>query len=355
MELRTYKRTLKRTVCNYHAYVLKGLLKYLETEKLVRYDGRSKENPKVLDITRFSDDKSKMIEIFDRLSSVYKKCEEFEYMKAYRYCYLYRISNVDYTRVNEYISNNKAIMFANNKKLQDEMSLIIQSPTVKEEEDKLYLKFSLKLESKLAGKDAMKHVVLAVIHKKNGLLEIREDIIPTVYNALNNSYEIYARSAKGFIQEMLRAEINSLDLQSVIRHMKNKKKEEVKVTSIKFRRNGSEALLDGSNNDNLELPILDELKNILKEDIFDKDDNNVKTIKDRLTLFIREIEEVSDLPAARILWLEQNHMVEIFQGETENELGYLKWRGELKGKESMDYVTEYIMQCERDIKEELDT
>ena len=353
MDGRVYRRILKRTVCNYHAYILKGLLKYLEEEKLIRYDGRSKENKEVLDVTSLGDDKTRMIEVFDKLSSVYKKCEEFEYMKAYRYCYLYKINNINYNKITEYVIKDKAIMFKNNKTLQDKISPIIQHPTIKEEDRKIYFKFSLKLDSKLAGKDAMKHIVLAIIHKDQNLLEIREDVIPTVYNALDNAYATYARSTKGFICEMLEADADNLDLQSIIRHMKNKKIDEVKVASVKLKRQGAEAVLDGSGNDEMELPILDELKSILKEEIFDSDDINIKNIKDRLELFIKEVEEVSDLPVAKIFFLHEKYTVEIFHGETESELGYLKWKGELKGKEGMDYVTEYIMQCERSIEEEL--
>lgn len=357
MHTRIYRRILKDTTKNYYDYVLKYFFKYLQEENIIKYHKRHKRVGDAIDISLVADKTEQINKVFEGSTKIYKKCEEFEYEKPYRYCYLYKIKSINYEGIKEYIEKNKAKLFVNDFKTQDSVNehMIMAMPTIKEHENKIYIKFSIKLDNKVNGKTSIKHIVLAVIHKEYNLLEVRQDAIPMKFNPSSDFYENNTRSAVGFIGVMLNAQTDPLDIESIIRYMKKNKQDEVNITSVKYKKNGATALLNGSGNENFQLPIIDELKGILSENIFNIENEHVNKIKDRLKRFINEIEELSGLPAATILWKKEKYQVDVFDAEEAEELSYLKWDGQLKGRESIEYVTEYIMQCERAIDEEYES
>lgn len=210
----------------------------------------------------------------------------------------------------------------------------------------------MRLISKVDDSEDLKHPVLVIIHKNYNFIEIRQDVVPMKYNPIEKFYNANSRSVRGWLEKYLECKVTDFDLQSVTKYMKSNKQEDVKITALKLKRNGMTAELDSANNSDLMLPILDELRmKIDSESIFELD-KNTKRIKKILEDFIEEIEETSDLPAAKALWKEKKYKVMLVHAEKEKDVSLIRWIGELKDKESMDYVTEYIIKCKGELDQE---
>lgn len=292
--------------------------------------------------------------LFTSVNNIIKICEEFEYKRAYRYSSICSYENLDLKCIEQLKQENKIKEFTTTSEFDDELSSIISIPTVRDEDNKIYLKFSLRIHSKLQDDEDIKHVVLVVINKKLKYIEIRQHTIPIAYNSHEKFYERNIGAVKGWIKNNLNAYISELDLQAITRFMKSNKEEDLKVTAVSYRRNGMEAELDSANNAELTLPILDELRDkISQEDIFKNSDIG-KNIKQILENFMLDIEENSDLPAAKILWFEKSIKVHMYHGEVQDSIPILRWIGKLKDKESMDYVAEYIINCKEELRREFE-
>lgn len=350
-----YNKIQRKTIQDeYSMYSLARLLNKLEDDNLIRNDKRRKKNETLLDITKINSEREKVSFLFDRLPLMVKKCEEFEYDRAYRYIYLYKFKQINLYKLEELLADGIIQQFTEGTECDDYLSRVVSHPTYREIEDIIYLKFSMELNSKLANDESIKHVILVVIHKNNNLIEVRQDVIPIEYNPKERFYNINARSVKGWLNSYLDAEIENIDLQAITKYMKSTKQEDVKITALSLKRNGMTAELDSANNSELMLPILDELRNMIDTEQIFLIDKNTITIKGMLENFIEEIEETSDLPAAKILWLDNGYKVNAYHGDVEGDIPFLRWIGELKDKESIDYVTNYIINCERELREEFE-
>ena len=355
MPTKLYREVQRRTIHDeYSVYSLSKLLKKLEDESIVRNDKRKKKNDELIDITNLSSEKEKISYLFNELPGMAKKCEEFEYERGYRYIYLYKYTNINLDKINSLVEENKVQLFTNNDVCNDRLVSTIGYPTYREIDNVIYLKFSMKLKSKLTDEDSIKHVILVVINRNNNLIEIRQDAVPIEYNPKDKFYNINTRAVRSWLESFLDATIERIDLQAITKYMKSNKTDEVKITALSLKRNGMKAELDSANNTDLMLPILDELRNLIDREPIFMIDKNTQGIKILLENFIEEIEETSDLPAAKILWLNNDYKVDAYHGEVIEDIPFLKWKGELKDKESIDYVTNYIIQCEKELREELE-
>lgn len=351
---RIYKRVTKTTLeVNYTDYVIKDYLKYLADQNLIRYDGRSKKNEALVDVTSLKSERSKLEYVIQNLTQWVKMLEKYEYERSYRYSYLYRISNESINKIKGALDKGKFIVFTDNNKINDELYTLMANPTYRELDDKIYLKFNLKLESKLKSNSIIKHTVLVVIHKELEALEIRQDTVPMQYNPREKFYQSNALAVKAYLLSLGVTDVKNADLQAIIKYMKKNKKDEVKITALDMARGGARASLDSASDEKMELPILDEIKHILSEEIFNDTDDKVVAIKERFESFIYEVEELSTLPAAKSYWVDTGYLISMCDGELEGEQPFVRWLGGLKGRESMDYVAKYIIQCENELEAEL--
>ena len=88
---------------------------------------------------------------------------------------------------------------------------------------------------------------------------------------------------------------------------------------------------------------------MLLQEIFDRNDDT-RAIRQMFNRYIEQTELLSDMPSAKLFWLEREILIFVYGGEDENELQYFKWSGELKGgEEVVCYVTNYIRQCENEL------
>ena len=354
MDLNEYKRIIRLTLkSTYPQYLLPGFFKLLEKKGLIKYDGRKKDIPNVVSIANEISDERKIDVLMDQIASIVREYEEYEYIRGYRYSYLFNITDFNLNSFHEELKKSELRKIDDESDSSDELKSALYSPTYYENEEKIYFKFNLRIFNKIDGVKSIKYPVLAIIHKDYGLIEIRQDVIPIEYKNQQKFYEFNARAVQTFIQNKFKIHLVNVDLQAVIRYMNNKKKEEVKVTAMRLKRDGMDAYLDSSENDKMKLPFIDELKDMLKEGIFNSSLKEVSLIKERLEEFIREVEENSNLPTARIFWIDNKYRVLARGQEVEGELVYIKWIQGLKGEEDMDYVARYINKCERELEKEL--
>lgn len=352
MNTLTYKRILANTIkISYPLYLVREFLKDLEEQELVLIDKRKKEQEGKVDLQKFLSDDERIEYLLREWPSFIKKFEDYEFKRIYRYCHLIKYSSINLNNIEEILSKGGAIKSCDDISLMDALHRVPIEPTYKADDEKIYLKFNVQLDSKIESHDSIKHVILVIIYKNSNIIEIHQDIIKTEYQIADKMYDTYVRSIKGWLAKELDLVSQELDLQSSIKYIKESKQEEVKVTAIRLKKDGMIADLDASSNPKLQLPILDEIKSILSDEIFDRSDDT-RTIRDMFNHFIEQTETLSDMPSARLLWLEKQLSVLVYGGEEENELQYLKWSGELKGgEEVVSYVTNYFRQCENELTE----
>ncbi|MBR9649460.1 hypothetical protein [Clostridium tyrobutyricum] len=355
-ESNNYENVIKNTFRKeYPIYLLEVFLKNLDNEGLVYNDKRKNKNDCLLDISTFSKEKNKLEYLFKNMNGIVKKCEEFEYRRGYRYFYIFRIGDYDNNIIKSLINNKKVVVFTDDLISNDFMDTIIRKPTYKTDNGKIIFKFNLELKSKLDEENSIKHTILAIINPKLKIIEIRQDVVPIMYQTSDDFYIGKVLDIKTWILTNLCCSIDNIDFQAVAKYMKSDKKDDVIITAVSIKRDGMKAVLDSASNIDLTLPILDELRNKIDSDeIFNLDDKNVKNIRQSLINFIEEIEENSDLPAAKILWKEKGYKISSYHDEVGGKSCSFKWIGELKDEESMNYVTEYLIECEKELRESFD-
>lgn len=358
MSFEEYKEIVKYTFLEeYPVYFLDMFIKKLSEEKIVHNNGRIKKyDGDLLNITVFGTIKEKIQYMFENVNEIVKKCEEFEYERAYRYSYIYRVEEFDLIKIEKLINSDKLNKFTNDNQVNDIMNEFLTTPTCKVDEKTITFKFSVRLKYKTDEKEiSMKHVILVILDKTLNTVEIRQDVVPIKFHSNEDFYLEKVKSAKAWISSFIGIKLEKLDIQAIIKHMKNEKKDDVKVTAITIERDGAIAALDSGKNSDLNLPILDELRQkIYTEEIFDIDENT-KKIRTLIEDFIVDIEENSLLPAAKVLWKNDGYEISTFHSKIENEEGFIKWNKTLKDKESMDYVAEYFIKCETELREQSNT
>lgn len=135
---------------------------------------------------------------------------------------------------------------------------------------------------------------------------------------------------------------------------------DVCIYAQKMTRNGSVAYLEALNNkdtigsEELVIPILGEFKVFINnnKELFAKSSDTLD-IKNKLESLIKEIEVTSDLPKVKINWIKEGIKLGIDHEYKGNEYSFFMYYDELnEGKERMDHVREYLINCYRELKEQ---
>lgn len=355
MDFKEYREIVKHTFLEeYPIYFLDMFIKKLAEEDIVYNDKRKSIKKKLIDITELDSLKDKVVYLFKNLDTMVKRCEEFEYERAYRYSYMYKIKNFNSKVIEELIEDKKIILYTDDDECNDFLGTYIFKPTCRIEDEMIILKFSIELKSKLDNERSSKHTILGIINEKLNTFEIRQDVVSVKYQNNDDFYTRKAREVKAWIISLLKCELEDIDFQAIVKYMKTKKKEDLIITAVKFERDGMVAELDSAKNINLTLPILDELRHkIHSMDIFEIDDNT-RNIKKILEEFIVDIEENSSLPAAKILWKNKGYELSSYHQKVEGQDCFFRWNKSLRDKESMDYVAKYFIECEKELIESFD-
>ena len=345
------KRLLQKTILEeYPVYMQMDLLNFLEKEKLIHKNSRKKKSENLLDVTEIPTVRKRLEFIFEKLNNIYRKCEEFEYLRAYRYFTIFKFNEIKDNIIDELLDDESIIKYG-----EDEfISFTAQKPTVKIENSKIIFKFNFYLTSKDDKDDKIKYPVLVVLDKQEKIVEIRLDSVKFKYKDKEKFYKENIDKVKAWIESILKINVETIDFQAISKYIKENKSDEVIITALKMRRNGTMAVLDSASNEFLTIPILGELKELLKEnnEMFFKSEDT-KEIKNILDKFVKNIEETSELPSVKILWYERKIKIVVLEAYKDSDYSLLKFLDELKDGECMDYVTEYFIKCEEENRKQL--
>ena len=356
MNLNDYKQILKETILNeYPIYYISKIIKSLEKNNLIFNDKRKNNKKKLPDISNISDKRKKLDSLFNKLDCLIKEIEDFEYTRAYRYCAIFKINKLDNKNIIKKLNSISAInMYKKVDNFNDILSPFAINPTCKYDDNIIYFKFNFELNDKENKK--IKYPVLAVIHRKLSILEIRLDTVSFKYKDSENFYKDKIRSVKAWFSSILNLNLTNIDFQAVIKYMKDYKDKDVSIVALKMRRDGMMAYLDSSSNEYLMIPILGELKNFMKDkDNLFNSNKETKSLQEELNNFIYEIEETSDLPSVKILWDDRKIRLLATHGYKEEDYTLFKYSDELGDEEKMMYVTKYFVQCERELTKKMYT
>lgn len=368
MEIKEYKECLFETLKElYPIYFKKRILKRMSEDGVIINNKRKALNGQlnmvminVSDIESI-DEKFKCILEYDNENLdkvIHKYIEEFEYEKEYRHSCFFEISNYNEELISSIISEGKANIFIKNNESYDVINGNFLKPTIKDTQDELYIKFNHKLVNREYNQ--IKYTIMVIIHKKDRLLEIRFDRVSGEYkNPVNDFYAYIINKTIATVKELLKIEITNIDFKAIIDYMKDEK-DDVYIYAQKMTRNGSIAYLEALNNkesvdnDQLVIPILGEFKAFINsnKDLLNKSEDTIE-IKNKLEGLINEIEVTSDLPKVKITWIKEGIRIGIDHEYKGNEYSFFMYYDELnEGKERMDYVREYLINCYRELKEQ---
>lgn len=355
MNFEEYKKIFKNTFSEeYPIYYLESFIKKLSDGSIIYNDKRKNFDKELLDLTQISSYRDKIKFLFEKCTSIIKKCEEFEYERAYRYSYIYRIKKFDINVVTELIKKEKIVPFTNDDKSNDRLDVLVQVPTCKYDDKEVLFKFNIKLRSNLEDEEALKHVVLVRIDRELNTLEVRQDAVPIKYQD-NDFYIKKLKEVRAWIISYLKCDLEIPDFQAISKYIKKYKCDEVKIAGMKLERNGMTAELDSGKNKNQYLPILDELRQLIDSNEIFTSTVETKTIKTLIEDFISDIEDNSMMAAAKIFWKSLKYEISSFHDKVASQECFIRWNKTLKDKESMDYVTRYLIECENELRKQIES
>lgn len=372
------KRELILTTINelYPKYLMKRVIKKLESNCLISNEDDLFSNSSlavnISDVSKKDDkdldEKNTPFLKIERAVTEKVECinviEEMEYELPYKY----------------------AVLFALNKPLDDNINNLIENGIIKNFDDKTFegdictnfdflehikptfksisenvdaLKFSHLVTGYLPtegnNKRIIKYPIIVLIHKKLNVLEVRFDHIKGLFK--NGDEYFYVKEVKkvlDWIESYLNGDLIPLDLQPTVEYVSKKDSTEVNVAAQAMNlKAGSKAVLDTGVNDEYVLPLLGELKQLIKEneELFN---TNKKTMEilNILENFIFETEETSDLPWISLSWpnAKKSKTLKVkfsfnYKGQDYDLLQYYGSNAEM---ERMNYVTQYLIENKRE-------
>lgn len=366
-EIEMYNDLIMYTVFNiYPDYYVDQLLEKLEeNNKIILKKGISKKIKKLqekndinelkllshldnaIDVSMFSKSKDKLNVFIEQTSkhNFLKFIEEYEFRKSYKHCVIYKMKNFnkDIIRIQEKNGQINAM----NVLQYDKTSTSFMIPTYIEEENKILLKFSLVRDAFVneTERKSIKYPVIIVIDLNNNLIEIRFDKIKSVFQTGKTFYDDLIGKAKVWAESYLRIELEPLELRGKVKDIideYNKDMDNVNVIPMKrdvWLRNGSKVVLDINSNTEFIVPIIGDLKFIIK--------NNEEELKKMPQLYSQLMELVDkvdegDVPKIDLFWVNENISIGIIHNYKEKDYSLIQYYGEIEDSEKMDYVRGYF-------------
>ena len=336
----------------YPTYMKKAILKQAVADGLV-INNKKRDNQLTLNFTDcidVSDDVSledKISHILDN-DTVLAFVEEYEYKKAYRHFCYFNISEISLENIEKLVEQKKINVFDKKEfKSIDEFD----KPSICILGEEIIFKFSINL-SNDSG-DKIKYVLLAIIDKANNILEFRFDRIGLEYKNTDNFYKEMIEKEIKYFSENIGLEIKNIDFKALVDYIKDK--EDITIYAKRMNRNGTTAYLEALEDEYSIIPILGELKTFIEtnETLFESNDKTID-IRSKLLDFINDIEVKSDMPMVKIRLDSNNIKFGITHNYKDTEYSLFMLYGELVGeKEMMSNVREYLMQCVRDLNEQI--
>ncbi|MBU5250553.1 hypothetical protein KQI46_01080 [Lysinibacillus capsici] len=363
----TYRQVIETTIKEvYPIYLVKNLLKKLEARNIISYkedslldtpyvfsngDG-SKYHPKY--------DKDELLTALShKEADVISLIQEFEYDSPYSYSVLFQV-NGNWTdtlsaAIEEgHINSTTAENFTN-----DSLSAGILNckPSHKKVGNIDILKFSLHLVGYLPqetdNRREIVYPIICLLNNDTNMLEIRfEKAKGYISNREDGFYIKKVQEIHNKIEELLGIELVVINLSPIVKYIKetlnDDEETEVAVSAQALEyHTGSKAILDTGNNDNMILPLIGNLKDILVnyDDLFNSNRETIE-IRELLEDIILEAEYLSDHPWITLAWKNEvkSKVLKVkflfnYQGQ---DFSVLQYYGNNADSERMSYVTQFI-------------
>ena len=221
----------------YPSYIKKEILKQVVEAGLVINNKKHSDQLTLnlngsIDVTDDESLDDKFLHMLDS-GNILAVIEEFEYKKPYRHFCYFEYSNLLIENIEKLVKNEEVKVF--DKKAQTAVDEF-ECPTVYTIGEKIYFKFSYRLNNDI-GK-SIKYVILAIIDKEYGLLEIRFDRIGIAYKNSNTFYKDKVNSILNYFTEKIGLETRNIDFKAVVEYIKSEKYD-VTIVAQRMTRNRS--------------------------------------------------------------------------------------------------------------------
>lgn len=350
-------------------YILNELPEYMQVKILNMLHDRGIINNKkrykkkfegsnIIDVCEISKTKGKLELLFEKYDGIIKEYQDFDYFRAYRFSSIFKVNistlNNNYKLINDLCKKNQIIRYTDSNEFRDNINTFAEKPTYRIMGKYRIFKFTYKLMNREDNTKFIKYPVLMIIDNLNETLEVRLDLVSFDYKNREEFYKLKIKEILSWTRSYLKLETECIDFEGVVKYINNNKTDEVTVSGLDMRRDGMSAKLHSSSKNKGKLPILTELKDliIMEEDLFNKTADTRK-IKSMLETLLSEIDENSTFPSSELYWNDRMLSVNVVHGYKQSDFSLFRYKGDLRNKEDMNYVTEYLIASVREFKEKL--
>jgi hypothetical protein len=358
MSEQDYQKYLIETIEEtYPKYYQNKLLKKLENKGIISFSKDLLTTDEMVDLSTVEEKDYLKTTILNNENAI-KVIEESEFTNQYNYSVLYHFDEFPQNVLDQLTDRDEVKDI--NKESHDHDQLFSEAsdeiiPTKFVSENVIILKFSRLLTGYLAisgpNKRTIKYPILAILFKDLNVLELR---FGKVKGYLKNNDEFFYRKqidlVTEWIEQKLQCELTAINLTPVVDFISKQDQDEVNVSAQAMNlATGGKAVLDTGVNDDFVLPLLGELKELIKanEILF----NGNKEIKDLIENFILELENTSDLPWISLTWRNEAKTkatkVKFNFNYMNQEYSLLQYYGNKTEMERMNNVTRYLIENKR--------
>ncbi|WP_042226760.1 hypothetical protein [Paenibacillus popilliae] len=347
----------------YPKYTQKRLLKDLEKQHIIKLKKNTIQSAddSVIDLSEVEEEEQLTKGISSGNSAIHRQFEKYEFLKSYKYAAIFSVNSVDESLFKQSQDDGLIQNFIAEDYSFDEIYNGVNyrniKPTMYAMGNVIALKFSRLLTGFTPGigeKKQIKYPILCVYLKNLEVVEVRFDRVKTYFQEDEFFYHKQVDFVLSWLKKCVGFEIENINISSIINYINKQEQDEVNVYSQAMSTaSGGKAVLEAGLNENFILPLLGELKELIKshEDLFNKSPE----IKQLLDMFISETEANSDLPWISLVWKGKEKGKEThvkFRHNFMNQ-GYtlLQYYGHQSDMEKMDHVTEYIINCKKKLDE----
>lgn len=303
----------------------------------------------------------------NKVDEVISVIQEWEYDSPYSYSVLFEIKGEWKDTLLAAIDEKMINCIEDENFKHDLFSSTIMDcvPSYKKIRNIDILKFSLHLIGYLPqetdNRRDIVYPIICLLNNETNILEIRyEKAKGYISNQEDGFYIKKIKEVQNKLEDLLGIELLAVNLSPIVKFIKGTlndvEETEVAVSAQALEyHTGSKAILDTGNNDNMILPLIGNLKDILSnyEDLFSANDET-KQIRDLLEEIILEAEFLSDHPWITLAWKNEVKSkilkVKFLFNYHGQDFSVLQYYGNNADSERMSYVTQFIF----DNKQKLD-
>lgn len=362
-----YNETIRTTIQEvYPNYLVKVLLKKLEEKSIISYKpDLLTENAYIFtneDQTPYHP-RYNTLELLTALDNktddVIRVVQDQEYESPYSYSVLFDIEEAWEENLNLAIQEALVLPVGSKDYEKDRLadSVMASIPSYKKMSGLHILKFSLHLIGYLPQEQDNKreiiYPIICFLNPETNMIEIRfEKVKGYISSGDSGFYVKKIEEVKQKLEALLGVELLAINLSSIVKYIKetlnDSEENEVAVSAQALEyHTGSKAVLDSGNNDNMILPLIGNLRDILKnnEELFDST-SETKQIQEMLEEIILEAEYLSDHPWISLAWKNdvKSKILKVkflfnYHGQ---DFSVLQYYGNNADSERMSYVTQFI-------------